>query len=1078
MAHSKVEFGLFQTKQLVDQLPPISLEQQTVVNNMKAGKNVTVLSVAGSGKTTCVLHIAEQMPGSRILLMTYNAKLKQETRDRAASLGIPSSRIEVHNYHSFGVNYYPSMYKCHTDSGLNAMLKAQPAPLKPFGYDIIVIDEAQDMNYTYFELICKIYYNSTKPNAQLCVLGDCQQSIFKFNQADERYIALSSRVFKFSRDREWVSTRLPTSFRLTIPHAQFLNRCVLNRKPGDEHTISIKSTYCLPNSTRPIPAPKPRYIICNTFSTSTNKFAHSTTSKGPPKMSAPYNEVMRYLNMGYKPEDMFILAPSIRSTTSPIRNLENDLKKYQPHIQLFVQTDEDGRIDPEVSAGKIVFATFHQTKGLERPVILGFGFDQSYFKWFGKDFDPNLCPNPMYVLVTRSLAHISLFHHFDCEYLQFLNVPLLDTYCDVIIDKPLKISTKVPESKGDLSTSVLDLVRNLPMSVLDECMHTLTIKQVKPPVLPDEVIDIPGKQIQPNGRSESVREITGTFIPCYFEYLRNGCCNMPILEQMMSDSFEDIFTKIEANQRTNTQFRFEPPTRSAETYEPDEDEPHIGGCCFDCSDDDDEDYVEENPKTPNNTLPIFNSDDFNTEFGIAFRTRLKMRSAKQTTIDNRPILISTSSHKSTINDDSDIESDTDMANLPTDVLKPFRLTEIDPRNISVEEAMYISNCWVAYVSGYINPIFQIKQYNWITERNLRKCLHNVESLKLSPDCAFEKRIFTSGANELLGRTLRGVADCINNGHIYEFKCVGSLDARHYLQLVLYMFIENATISPPNRPDNPFNRFKIDNIKHPVEYKNGFLYNILTDELVEVVNNPLQISNVVRILFNAKYSTPPTITDAAFLEDVDNRCRQYLGKYVVEEPVLSEHKIVVENNNPTDYIEAVRSNGCKETSCKKEATITKNEVFATNISPHRCLNGQKVAVTGVTGCSREVIEDLILKHGGKVHAAVSSKTNFLIVESNRPVIDTSKYNAALKKNIPIITETDFLDKLAKSTSTVEYFVLDIQSYTNPEGVEPISDTNKMPLIQKPEPTVPKRQIPVRTPPKCYRCYALKKKCKCV
>ena len=39
--------------------------------------------------------------GERILLLTYNARLKQETRDRVKILGL--GNLEVHSYHSLGV---------------------------------------------------------------------------------------------------------------------------------------------------------------------------------------------------------------------------------------------------------------------------------------------------------------------------------------------------------------------------------------------------------------------------------------------------------------------------------------------------------------------------------------------------------------------------------------------------------------------------------------------------------------------------------------------------------------------------------------------------------------------------------------------------------------------------------------------------------------------------------------------------------------------------------------------------------------------------------------------------------------
>ena len=49
---------------------------------VRNGFNVLVDSVAGSGKTTTNLHIAKALPHYKILLLTYNSKLKEECRQK------------------------------------------------------------------------------------------------------------------------------------------------------------------------------------------------------------------------------------------------------------------------------------------------------------------------------------------------------------------------------------------------------------------------------------------------------------------------------------------------------------------------------------------------------------------------------------------------------------------------------------------------------------------------------------------------------------------------------------------------------------------------------------------------------------------------------------------------------------------------------------------------------------------------------------------------------------------------------------------------------------------------------------
>ncbi len=96
------------------ELPPASLEQQNAVNSIINGNNLILDSVAGSGKTTTILHIATQNKDKNILLLTYNKKLKLETQERRDKLEL--TNLEVHSYHAFGVKYYS--HKCHIDSGI------------------------------------------------------------------------------------------------------------------------------------------------------------------------------------------------------------------------------------------------------------------------------------------------------------------------------------------------------------------------------------------------------------------------------------------------------------------------------------------------------------------------------------------------------------------------------------------------------------------------------------------------------------------------------------------------------------------------------------------------------------------------------------------------------------------------------------------------------------------------------------------------------------------------------------------------------------------------------------------------
>ena len=63
-------------------LENLSEEQTNILNNILQGNHVIVDAVAGSGKSTVVLSIAEKIPNTSILQMTYNSMLRLEVKEK------------------------------------------------------------------------------------------------------------------------------------------------------------------------------------------------------------------------------------------------------------------------------------------------------------------------------------------------------------------------------------------------------------------------------------------------------------------------------------------------------------------------------------------------------------------------------------------------------------------------------------------------------------------------------------------------------------------------------------------------------------------------------------------------------------------------------------------------------------------------------------------------------------------------------------------------------------------------------------------------------------------------------------
>ena len=133
-------------------LPAASAEQLAVVSSVISRVHVAVEAVAGSGKTTTILHCAEAAPSLKFLVLTYNARLKLQTRARARELGM--SNLEVHSFHAMGARYYDG--RCRNDEVLRTLVDGDQAPHSSISFDCLVIDEAQDLTPLLHRFVLKV----------------------------------------------------------------------------------------------------------------------------------------------------------------------------------------------------------------------------------------------------------------------------------------------------------------------------------------------------------------------------------------------------------------------------------------------------------------------------------------------------------------------------------------------------------------------------------------------------------------------------------------------------------------------------------------------------------------------------------------------------------------------------------------------------------------------------------------------------------------------------------------------------------------------------------------------------------
>lgn len=148
----------------------LSPEQQLFIETAKKGENILVDACIGSGKTTAIQHLCNELPSNKkILYLTYNKLLKLDAKAK-----IKNKNATVNNYHGFA---YAVLKSIGVTTGISDLVQTFNKKKPPLGhYDILIIDEYQDIEQELSELL--LYIKSTNSAMQIIAVGDMEQKIY------------------------------------------------------------------------------------------------------------------------------------------------------------------------------------------------------------------------------------------------------------------------------------------------------------------------------------------------------------------------------------------------------------------------------------------------------------------------------------------------------------------------------------------------------------------------------------------------------------------------------------------------------------------------------------------------------------------------------------------------------------------------------------------------------------------------------------------------------------------------------------------------------------------------------------
>jgi hypothetical protein len=447
----------------------LSDEQKLIVETFIKGSNCIVNAVPGSGKTHVLMAIHETLKNKNVksLHVTYNKSLKDEIKSKINNAKIKN--VEVHNFHTLS-NYMYNVSTCKNDTEIVSCLKCNIVKAD-LNFDFIMIDEAQDMTDIFCHVI-RIFIKNNKKDIRMILVGDRHQELYGFMHADFRYLTYGNLIYDDIISGPWVNLELTYTYRCPSYICNFINDILLNETKRIKSNIEVQSQVQI----RP----------CSAFN-----------------IIQVINKLI--MELKYETKDIYIISNCVNiqsesvntyskcrfSMGKEIRELQAWLMQnnYKYKMSLESERNLNGYHDEQ----GIIITTPHQTKGLERKVVLILNFNDFHIKSNRIELY-----NTMYVSMTRAKEQLYLFvepHEFifdlngkvtgfklkhdilsQADYMYaYAHIPvnnkLESNYCNLNHDSISDKKTKTKTNKKNVTGLIKFLPYSTKVSLVDKCKY-------------------------------------------------------------------------------------------------------------------------------------------------------------------------------------------------------------------------------------------------------------------------------------------------------------------------------------------------------------------------------------------------------------------------------------------------------------------------------------------------------------------------------------------------------------------------------------------------------------------------------
>ncbi|CBH40656.1 AAA family ATPase [Mycoplasmopsis agalactiae] len=381
----------------------LTSEQQKMIDLVKENKNVLVDACIGSGKTTAIQVLCNELPSTKkILYLTYNKLLKLDAKHK-----IKNKNVERTNYHGFAYRILKQKNIATSSSG--AIKDYLETDIVPGFYDILVLDEYQDINTEISNLLIRI--KNYNPNIQIVAVGDMDQKIY-----DATTLKADEFISSFMVNYEKIS--FTQSFRMPKEHGKMLGRVWNKDIIGVNENCEIEYK---------------------------NK-----------------DEIVQFLST-QNPKDILCLGSRIGIITEVLNTLENNYpEKFNKKTVYASIRDEERIVEPKNDSA--IFTTFDSSKGLERPICVIFDWSYEYYEWRLSRYNvnPTIIKNIFAVAASRGKRKIIFYNEYDNP----LNEQMLKN-CALIKERPVHFYSISDMFDHKFNEHLADIYSCLDVEIID-----------------------------------------------------------------------------------------------------------------------------------------------------------------------------------------------------------------------------------------------------------------------------------------------------------------------------------------------------------------------------------------------------------------------------------------------------------------------------------------------------------------------------------------------------------------------------------------------------------------------------------